>query len=62
MTNATDEMVKRFSEDMLKDDKTRRSIANDAFEMKLFHTINENVTLDEKDVTVDEFKALFEAK
>lgn len=62
LTQATEEMYDRFIADMLKDDNSRRQIANDAFEMKLFNYIHENVTLDEKDVTPEEFRALFEKK
>lgn len=59
MANVPAEMLDKYAQDFLKDEKARRRIAEQALDFKVFNTIRENVTLDEKDVTMDEFRALF---
>lgn len=60
MTQVPEETVEKYADEILKDEKVRRKIANDAFEMKIFKEIYDNVSRDEKEVSVEEFNALFE--
>ncbi len=59
MSNVPEESLTKYAEEMLKDEKARRRMAEQALDFKVFNTIREKVTLDEKDVTVDEFGKLF---
>ncbi len=60
MTNVPDDVIENYARKIMDDDKHRSDIAQRAFEDKVFATIKDNVTLDEKDVTLDEFNKLFE--
>ena len=55
----TDEIVDRYADEVVKDKKNREMLAQNALTRKVFETIKENVTLDNKEVTLDEFRALF---
>lgn len=59
MTQVPDETLDKYTDEILRDEKVRRKIANDAFEMKIMKEIYDNVTRDEKEVSVEEFNALF---
>ncbi|MDE7401923.1 MAG: trigger factor [Muribaculaceae bacterium] len=59
MTNVPEDSVEHFASEILKDEKSRSSIYRQTSDMKLFGAIREAVTLDDKQVTVDEFNALF---
>ena len=61
MANAPEDAVDRYAEQMLKDDKSRNQILRQTGDMKLFGAIRNAVTLDTKNVSVDEFNALFKA-
>ena len=43
----------------MKDEKNRNMLFQNALTRKVFEVIKENVTLDNKDVTVEEFRQLF---
>ncbi|MDE6010174.1 MAG: trigger factor [Muribaculaceae bacterium] len=59
MANAPAEMVEKYAQELLKDQNARQRMAQQSLDFKVFNAIKDNVTLDEKDVTVDEFRALF---
>lgn len=59
MAQVPEESLEKYAKEMLKDDSVRRRIAKDAFEMKVFGAIHDSVTLDNKEVSVEEFNALF---
>lgn len=61
MTNVPEDAVEHYAGEILKDDKARNSIHRQTYDLKLFGALRDAVTLDEKDVTVDEFNALFAA-
>ena len=62
ITNMDQEMVDRYASDILKDKKSADYVRETAFATKLFDAIRNNVTLDNKKVSVDEFRALYEVK
>lgn len=57
--NLPQDMVEKYAEQVLKDEKNRERLAAQALDEKVFGVIKENVTLDNKDVTVEEFTKLF---
>ncbi len=57
--NISDEMIDKYAHEILNDKKSRQHVAQQTFDMKLYNTIHENVTLDEKEVSVEEFNKLF---
>lgn len=59
MANAPEDAVEHYANEILKDERFRGNVARQTSDMKLFAAIREAVTLDNKDVTVDEFNALF---
>lgn len=59
MDNVPDEAVDRFADDILKDKKSLDQIRANTMDMKFFNSLKAAVTLDEKNVTPDEFGALF---
>ena len=59
MTNLPDDVLDKYGRDMMNDPKSREHIVNQAVDMKLYHIIRENVTLEEKTVTVEQFNELF---
>lgn len=59
MTAVTDEMLDNFANQILKDQKSFEQIANQTTDAKIFNTIHDNVTLDNKEVSVEEFNDLF---
>lgn len=59
MANAPKEMVEKYAQEILKDQKNVQRLAQQSMDFKVFNAIKENATLDEKEVTVDEFRALF---
>lgn len=59
MANVPEEQLSRYAEEMLKDEKTARRMADQAMESKVFNAILDNVTLDNKKVSVAEFQTLF---
>lgn len=61
MTAVPDDVLDKYANDILKDKKSSEQIYNQTTDSKIFGAIHDNVKLDEKDVTVDEFNALFKA-
>lgn len=59
MTNLPDDVLDKYGRDIMNDSKSREHIVNQAVDMKLYHIIRENVTLEEKTVTVEQFNELF---
>lgn len=60
--NVPDETIDRYAEEILSNKDYAREINNRAFEDKVYSTIRDNVSLTEKNVTVEEFNKLFEDK
>ena len=58
MYDADEEMVNSFAKRFLEDQKFGREIANQVADRKLFMCIRALVNVDEKTVSLDEFKAL----
>lgn len=61
MTNVPDDAVDHYAHEILKDEKSRTAVARQTADLKLFSAIREAVSLDEKEVSVEEFNALFTA-
>ncbi|MCM1475776.1 MAG: trigger factor [Muribaculaceae bacterium] len=59
MAGVNDEMLDSFSRRLLDDQKSKDMIINQTVDMKFFDALNKAVSIDNKDVTVDEFNALF---
>lgn len=59
MTNVPDDGLKYYVDNMLKDEKQREQIAQHALDMKLFNAIRATADTQNKEVSVDEFNALF---
>ena len=60
MTNIPDDVIDKYAHEFLAKPESSEQIQNRAFEDKVFATIKENVGLDEKEVSVEEFNKLFE--
>ncbi len=60
MANVPADLLEEYAKNMLKQEKSVRSLFDRVMEDKLIHWIKENVTLDSKEVTVDEFRKFFE--
>lgn len=59
MANVPEETLDRYAADILKDEKARNQVYNQTVDMKLYNGIRASVTVDEKDVNVEEFNDLF---
>lgn len=55
----TDEIIDRYAKEVAQDPKSREMMVTGALNQKVFEAIKENVTLDGKEVTVEEFRNLF---
>lgn len=62
MSNIPDATVEHYAKDMLANEQYRRSIIDRTVEEKFYAAVKEAVTLDIKNVTAQEFNALFENK
>lgn len=62
MSNVPEDTLNHYAAEILKDEKANNQIANQTADMKFFAALQEAVTLDNKDVTVDEFNALFKSE
>lgn len=60
--NVPDETLDRYADELLQNKDYATEINRRAFEDKVFATIRDNVSLNEKNVTVEEFNKLFEKK
>ena len=59
MNSVPAETLDRYASDILKDQKARNQIYNQTVDNKLFNGIRASVTLDNKEVNVEEFNDLF---
>lgn len=59
MFNPDDKTVEGFAEQILKDKTALQQLSNQALDSKLFNGIRASVTIDPKEVTVEEFNELF---
>lgn len=59
MTNVPEDAVEKYASEILKDEKARPSVYRQAQDMKLYSALHNVVSLDEKEVSVDEFNKLF---
>lgn len=62
MTNVPDDLLEKYASDMLKDKKIVSNIAERATEEKIIETIKSHVSLNEKNVSVEDFYKMFENK
>lgn len=59
MTNATNDILDMYAENILKDQKAYQQVYGQTVDMKLYNGIRASVTLDEKTVNVEQFNDLF---
>lgn len=59
MTNIPDEAVDKYAADIVKDQKAHEQLYAQAFDMKFYNGVRASVTVDEKDVDVEQFNDLF---
>lgn len=59
MTNVPAETLDRYASDILKDEKARGQVYEQAIDNKLYNGIRASVTIDDKEVSVEEFNDLF---
>lgn len=59
MTGLPDDVLKKYAEDMVNNEKTREQIFNQAVDSRIWADVKRAVTADEKTVSVEEFNALF---
>lgn len=62
MANVPEDAVEHYADEILKDEKAHNTVYRQTSDMKLFSAIRGAVTVDEKEVTVDEFNELFRAE
>jgi trigger factor len=58
MHNIPDDLLEKYAKEMLSKKETYRSLGDRIFEEKLINILKEQVTLEPKEVTVEEFKQL----
>lgn len=61
MTGVPDDVLERYGNEMLSNKDTRSRLINQATEMKIQTAIKESVTLNHKEVSMENFQKLFEA-
>lgn len=61
MTAVPDDVLNKYANDMLQNERTREQIANQALDSVLWAKIKDAVTVENKTVSVDEFNKLFES-
>lgn len=62
MIGIDDEIVANYAKDILKKEETLKNIVEKVVEDKVFAVIKDNVKLDTKEVSIEEFNKMFEAK
>lgn len=62
MMNVPADLLDKYAADMLKDKNTARSVADRAVEEKITATIKNTVTLNEKEISAEDFYKMFENK
>jgi trigger factor len=60
MSNIPDDLLENYAQEMFKKQETVRSLIDRVLEEKLIEVLKEQVTLEPKDVSVEEFQKLFE--
>ncbi|MDE7181261.1 MAG: trigger factor [Muribaculaceae bacterium] len=60
MTNVPEDALEHYANEILKDEKSRNSVYGQTQDLKLFEALREAVTLDNKEVSVDDFNKLFQ--
>lgn len=55
----SDQIIDKYAQEVIKDDKNREMLVQNALSRKVFEVIKENVTLDDKEVSVEDFRKLF---
>ena len=55
----TEGLIEHYAKEVMKDQKNRDAFERNALNKKVFDTIKENVTLDNKDLSLDDFKKLY---
>ena len=61
MGNLPDEVISNYSQEMLKNKDSRNQLIDRATEAKIQNAIKNAVTLEEKEISAEEFGKLFEA-
>ena len=59
MTNLPDDVLEKYGRDMMKDERSREHIVNQAVDMRLYAGIKETVNIEAKTVNVEQFNELF---
>ncbi|MCD8288134.1 MAG: hypothetical protein LUC18_04760 [Porphyromonadaceae bacterium] len=62
MMNVPADTLEKYASDMLKDKKVASNMADRAIEEKVMSVIKEHVTLNEKNVSIEDFYKMFEGK
>ena len=62
MTNLPDDVVDNYAQKLMNDERYSEEIANRAFDDKFFAALKDAVTLQETEISIDEFNKLFEKK
>ena len=55
----TEGILDHYAKEVLKDQKNRDSFERNALNKKIYDTIKENVTLDNKELSLDDFRKLY---
>lgn len=56
----TEGLIEHYAKEVMKDQKNRDAFERNALNKKVFDTIKENVTLDNKELSLDDFKKLYQ--
>lgn len=59
VTNLPDETLDQYADNILKDERMAPNLHRQGLEMKIFRTVRDNVTVDDKSVSVEDFNKLF---
>ena len=62
MIGMDDEIIANYAKDMMKKEETLKNIVDKVAEEKIFAIVKEAVKLDNKEVSIEEFNKMFEAK
>ncbi|MCH5230887.1 MAG: trigger factor [Muribaculaceae bacterium] len=57
----TEGLIDHYAKEVVKDPKNRDSFERNALNKKVFETIKENVTLDNKELSIEDFRKLYQA-
>ena len=62
MIGMDDEIIANYAKDMMKKEETLKNIVDKVAEEKVFAKVKEAVKLENKEVSIEEFNKMFEAK